>query len=176
MGRSVSYPTHATWVLYTHLDSDDRQVFVCRKCDHEHYEMECEPAECAECGNVGFTSYPEFDAELQWECFMDNLTSEFKKAFPSLKDCDLWLDREDHAVLENAHAWIGVSEYCGMVSVWCVHKEHDDYQFNEEGLHAQWARSVEAKAKRTLERFAERLVPICQWLYERAMPETRRAA
>jgi len=185
MGRSVSHPTHATWVLYTHLDSDDRQVFVCRKCAHTHYDLDEEPSECAECGNIGFTAYPEYDSELQWEDFMGNLTSEFKKAFPSLKDCNEWLDREDHAVLENDHAWIGVSEYCGMVSIWCVSKEYEDIRYNkagyrywcnENGLREQWCKAIEEKAKRVLDGFAERFVPIGQWIYERATPEVRRVA
>jgi len=146
MGRSVSYP---------------------------HLGLEFEPEECAECGNVGFSYYAEWDAGLEWEYFIDELTSGFQKAFPSLKECDQWLDREDHAILENGHVWIGVSEYEGTVSVWCVPKGYDNIwyikgcrtmckldSYSEDGLHAQWAKSVEAKAIRVLESFVDRLVPI----------------
>ena len=30
---------------------------------------------------------------------------------------------EDHAILENGHCYIGVSEYCGLVSIWLVPKD-----------------------------------------------------
>jgi len=187
MGRSVSYPTCAAWVLYTRLEYNDRQVYVCRKCDHEHYELEFEPEECTECGNVGFSLRPEYDDELAWEYFIDDLTLAFKKAFPSLKECDQWLNEEDHVILENGHVWIGVSEYEGMVSVWCVPKGYNNIwyikgyskmckldSYSEDGLHAQWAKSVEAKAIRVFESFAERLVPatINHYIFARAKMES----
>lgn len=43
--------------------------------------------------------------------------------WPSFLKCDKWLGREDHAVLENSLAYIGVSEYCGLVSIWLAPKD-----------------------------------------------------
>ena len=42
--------------------------------------------------------------------------------WPSFTKCDQWLDREDHAIMENNLSYIGVSEYCGWVALWIVPK------------------------------------------------------
>lgn len=43
--------------------------------------------------------------------------------YPSLTRCNLWLDREDRAVLMNGHAYIVVSEYNGLVALSVVAKQ-----------------------------------------------------
>jgi hypothetical protein len=53
------------------------------------------------------------------------------KGFPSLEPRDHWLDREDHAVLENSHAVVTVSEYCGLVAVCLVPKEESDFGYDQ---------------------------------------------
>lgn len=159
MGRSVSYATGSKWVLYAHLDRDEGRIFACRKCGHEHERDDAtEPDECEECGNVGFTCHERYPDWLVWDDFLGNLRATFKAAFRSLEACEEWLDREDRAVLENRHVWIGVSEYCGLVSVWCKPKDGDwrnDYQTSPLALH--WAESIEAKAARLLDGFTTRL-------------------
>lgn len=95
---------------------------------------------------------------IAWDDFIGNLRAAFMRAFPSLSECDRWLDREDHAILENCHAYIGVSEYCGLVSVWCVPKERGWWQdASVSALREQWAASIERKATRVLESVAPRL-------------------
>lgn len=76
-----------------------------------------------------------------------------KQAFPSLSECDKWLGREDHAILENAHVYIGISEYCGLVSVWCTLKaDHDGYwHASPRNLAAQWAQQIKPKVEKALD-------------------------
>lgn len=62
-----------------------------------------------------------------------------KTFWPSLRTCDEWLDREDHAILENAVAYVGVSEYCGLVAVWILPKCDANGHNN---LGEQWAINI----------------------------------
>jgi hypothetical protein len=75
---------------------------------------------------VCFTTFEPEDTTgettFEWEWFVENIQVKAQSAWPSMEPCDKWLDREDHAILENAHAYIGVSEYCGVVSIWLVSK------------------------------------------------------
>ena len=74
---------------------------------------------------VCFTTFDPFDhtnAVDEWEQYVENLRVKAQRTWPSMGACDIWLDREDNAILENAHAYIGVSEYCGVVSIWLVSK------------------------------------------------------
>jgi len=63
------------------------------------------------------------------------------KGFASFKECDRWLDREDHAVLENGHAVVTVSEYNGIVAVCLVPKGEDElgYDYGRIALAEAWA-------------------------------------
>jgi len=66
------------------------------------------------------------DQQLEWEALVQYEKERVQKYWPSFQDCDKWLDREDHAVLENAFAYFGISEYCGCVSLWLVPKDQCD--------------------------------------------------
>jgi hypothetical protein len=78
---------------------------------------------------------PEADFFDDWaEC-----EAEYVKSFwQSFEACDKWLGREDHALMENTFCYFGVSEYCGLASLWLVLKE--DYQGHP--LAEQWAKRV----------------------------------
>lgn len=69
--------------------------------------------------------------------------------WPSLEECDQWLGREDHAILENCHCYVGVSEYCGMVAYWIVAKDDDERR----GLHEAWCRKIAAKFEQTFGKY-----------------------
>lgn len=99
-----------------------------------------------------------YPPELAWDDFTVELLGRFKHAFPSLVECNKWIGREDRALLENGHAFIGVSEYCGLVSVWCVPKE--DLYGNDSALAQRWAESIEAKAAKILAEFSDPLVKV----------------
>ncbi len=94
MGRSVSYPGGYSVVTFK-----------------EWFKPELEPGE----------NYREPEPE-DFDYFLEDLTEYAPTLWPSLGPCDVWLGNENHAVLENAHAYIGVSEYCGLASLWIVPK------------------------------------------------------
>jgi hypothetical protein len=113
MSRSVSTPRNATSVVYLHNPQGDQ-----------------------DCGN-------------DWEDFLLDLRQVLSgiagapggKGFPSLEECDIWLGREDHAVMENRHAYVTVSEYNGVVAVCLVPKNHI-YSDEPIPLAANWCAKV----------------------------------
>ena len=72
----------------------------------------------------------EFDAQDEFDCMVEYITDTAKTLWPSFDKADKWLGREDHAILENRHAYIGISEYCGLVSVWLVPKDENNLSNN----------------------------------------------
>jgi len=97
---------------------------------------------------VVFKDASYIEDEFEWEYFVDDLKEMAVNAFPSLTECDEWLGREDHAILENNFAYFGLSEYCGLVSVWFVLKDFDTYYEDEqrlENLSENWLSTIEDK-------------------------------
>lgn len=120
MSRSVSVASGAVAVAYASLEP----VLV----DEESNE------------------YREFDSD-DFSFAVGDFQSYLSSLYPSLSACDSWLGRgnsEDHALLENKHCFVGVSEYNGLVSVWIVPKEDDGYSSDKylTGLSAHWCRQV----------------------------------
>jgi hypothetical protein len=89
----------------------------------------------------------------EYDDLIDWIRETGAESWPSLYECDRWLDREDRAILENGHCFIGASEYCGFVSVWIVPKESDGWgRADTSGLAAAW---IERIAPRFRELFGE---------------------
>lgn len=118
---------------------------------------------CASGAVWRFYLYPQRDGKTSsdfgqmqqdWEDWLDNLKEVLTCKFKSLRQCDRWLDREGHAILENGHAYIGVSEYCGMVCLWCVPKGNANIGWGREheqaGLHVSWCCQVEDEVGKLL--------------------------
>lgn len=101
MGRSVLTATNATTTLYfdASLDPDDYDGFA--------------EADLA--------------AQWAWDDFVGNLTSTVPAYFPSMGPEDTWENQEIHYILGNDLCKIGVSEYCGIVSVSIVPKNQCEY-------------------------------------------------
>jgi len=74
---------------------------------------------------VTYVDISEIDNEdaFEFDHYIDDLTWQLKNKMPSLQECDKWLDREDRAILENSFAYIGISTYGGIMSLWVVPKE-----------------------------------------------------
>jgi hypothetical protein len=75
---------------------------------------------------VAYRTWEPEDEDLldwEWQDLLDWIKEAAQAQWPSLTECDKWLGREDRAVLENCHCYIGVSEYCGLVAVWLVDKD-----------------------------------------------------
>jgi hypothetical protein len=94
-----------------------------------------------------FEAEDEFDAEFEFEYLIDWVRETAKEAWPSMVECDEWVGREDHAILSNDLAYIGLSEYCGLVSIWLVDREdrYDGYDQGESNLCKPWCAQIERK-------------------------------
>jgi hypothetical protein len=121
MGRSVSRPSGSI-VCYDDV-SKLGYVKICPECDCTSYDNVCD-----NCGHdissVDF-AYDEGQADCDFEWYIENLTESLIKKYPTLSSCDKWLDREDHAILENDKSYVGISEYCGLLSIWMVAKDDE---------------------------------------------------
>ncbi len=146
MGRSVSTPSGASVVVRAWTNHD---AYYCRTCAHcREEETHAEAGEtCARCEAKGRIADIQFDGDVaheNWNDDLANLTALLRKAFPSLEECDKWLDREDHAFLSNRHAYVGISEYCGLVAVWIV--PTGTFEYDDPPATAQhWAAQVERR-------------------------------
>lgn len=132
MGRSVSYPSGYSVVTFKIWFKPE---------PHDCGEEGCEE----DCDRQG--EMPEAD-EQDWDMFIEDLTEYAPTLWPSLSKCDNWIGREDHAILENAHCYIGISEYCGIASLWIVPKV-DDWTGEPSGLAARWCDQIADKFVRT---------------------------
>ena len=81
---------------------------------------------------------PSWDCQGEWEDLVDGFRDQVAELFPSMERADKWLGREDHAVMANRHAWVGVSEYCGLVAFWIVPKDDTGH----EALSERWVAQV----------------------------------
>lgn len=90
MGRSVSYLNNAEVVLYFPFEN----------------------------GTEENGEYDEFLASELWDEMVLALQCEIKKRLPSYYEVkDKWGNRETRIILENNLCSIGISEYCGLVSL-----------------------------------------------------------
>lgn len=89
MGRSVNYLDNAEVVLFFPFENDKNEA-------------------------------GEYDADLAsifWDDMIVNLTYTIKAKLPSYSITDKWGNRETRIILENNLCSIGISEYCGLVSL-----------------------------------------------------------
>ena len=94
---------------------------------------------------VCYNDVSDFEDSWEWDDFIEYIKESAKSAFPSLDDCAQWLGREDHAILENSHCFIGISEYCGLAAIWLVPKDSGD----RPELAESWCAQVTPKFNKT---------------------------
>lgn len=87
------------------------------------------------CTSVCFKDITDIEEQDDFEFFVDDLRYQAKSLAPSLHDCDRWVGREDHAILQNDHVLIGVSTYCGLAAIWMKAKDDNEHA----GLSEAWA-------------------------------------
>ena len=138
MGRSVSTPTNALLTCYRTLDPV--LTATCDVCDADH---SCYASDVAQhdslqhcCGPALDYAHDEEDSWLEWENLIEDLIETCTSHWPSFYKIDEWLDREDHAWLENGLVKVGVSEYCGLVAIWIVPQE------GQESLAERWVNQI----------------------------------
>lgn len=120
MSRGVSYATGSVWKFYLYSERD------------------------------GETASDFGDMQEYWDDFVEGLQWVLESKFKSLSKCCKWLGREDRAILENGHAYIGISEYCGTVCLWCVPKEWDGYRPGHQAIHDHWCSQIEGTVGKAL--------------------------
>lgn len=120
MSRGVSYATGSVWKFYLYPKRE------------------------------GETGEDFGQMQEEWEDWVDWLKELLTSKFKSLMPCDKFLGREDHAILENQHAYIGISEYCGTVCLWCVPKQWDGYRPDNQAIHDHWCNQIEDKVGKIL--------------------------
>lgn len=167
MGRSVSTPNNTAAVVYGTL----RSGHECLACNNDFHEparkatslddgySEDEQRVCPHCGS---TDFQQIDEQWEFDLLLDDLRYVMRDAFPSLDTCDEWIDREDHAVLENRYCHIGVSEYCGLVAVWVSEKDGPWYgDAGWEALRDHWLRLITPRFRKAASSlFADPLVKV----------------
>jgi hypothetical protein len=161
MGRSVSYATGSKHIAYSHLSIDTYYCSHCGETFNEYDTRDAQPGEygydsgqpseeqaavdcCPHC-KAHEDDCSTQDQQSEWDYHVDDFRSMMKQAFPSLEDCDEWVGREDHALLCNRHCYIGVSEYCGLVSMWVKPKDDDWRDDDKAGLRDRWIDQIERK-------------------------------
>lgn len=120
MGRSVCYLSRAIHVTYINRQDD-------------------EPDET--------TDY--YIAQENWQWFKDGLVETIQEVCPSLDEGKRWDGRETLIFLENDHAELGLSEYCGLVSVSI--RVHEGY-YTKENLAQHWINQVWPKILTALDK------------------------
>lgn len=68
--------------------------------------------------------------EVHWDDFKTAMVETFMQ-FPSVEETDEWIGRENHVLAKNRLAKFGISEYCGLVSVWAVPNEETYNQYGD---------------------------------------------
>lgn len=151
MGRSVSTPSGAAVTVYASTSSS----YYCRTCAHcreAEPEVDSYDADCPRCIAANRIPDIQFDdgtTRINWECDMESLSSALRAAFPSLREADRWMGREDHVVLENSLAAITVSEYCGLVAVCLVPERRDSYETRDDDpLSLRWIAAIERRFRK----------------------------
>lgn len=92
------------------------------------------------------TTDDEYIDQVNFDDCVENLEWSLMKAFPSLYESGKWIGREDRALVENDLVYIGLSEYCGVVSVWVKPKD-DDYRSYVRSFGSRFAHQIENKLK-----------------------------
>ena len=79
--------------------------------------------------------FDEFESRCNFEWAIDWFKSSFKRLFASFKDCDRWIDRTEHAIMENALFYIAIEDNEWSVAVKLIQKE--DWYLSLDGLQAK---------------------------------------
>lgn len=86
----------------------------------------------------------EYVDQYRFDDCVNELSHLLIKQFPSLYESEEYIGREDRAFVENDLVYIGLSEYCGIISVWVKPKD----QYYDFGC--RFARQIENKLKQII--------------------------
>lgn len=96
----------------------------------------------------------EYINRQNWDDIKENLISEIKAKLPSYYEVDKWGNRETRIILENNLCSIGISEYCGLVSLSVAPRSETNYYGSEgqykENFAIHHARQIEGTLEKVL--------------------------
>lgn len=104
--------------------------------------------------NAVAVAYNELDIEYNDPWSFEDYVEWFREGcfdlWPSLLPASYWIGRELKVLAVNAHAQIGLSEYCGLVALWVVPQDDDQwYGLDRNGLHQHWCQQIAPKFVKT---------------------------
>lgn len=103
---------------------------------YHRYNKEDEAMEMAMLGDLDVSDfsdgweYDESESYWIWQATLADLKHGLKQRFKSLIDCDEWVSREEHAILENALFYIVVQDNQWSMAVKLIQKEDDYMDFS----------------------------------------------
>lgn len=127
MGRSVDYLSRALGVSYFTIDPTNENGKVIA-IDENDEEYERDPTDD--------------DWSWEFECLESNILSVLEDKYPSLSrpSKPYWDGNETKILLVNEHCEIGISEYCGLVSI-SIRVNENDYNIHP-GISETWVEKV----------------------------------
>lgn len=100
---------------------------------------------------VCYRDVSDFEVQYEWEEFIFWVRECAQECWKSLYETDKWIGSEDNAILENQHCHIGVSEYCGLASIWLLPRDDN----GSPDLASFWCSQIEEKFKRLFGEYAK---------------------
>lgn len=135
MGRSVMTIPDAVAVAYQSFGPDEDYY-------REIYE---EDGDYDEFQTWMWNQWNYGDAEFEWDALVDGIKDAATEAWPSMEEADEWLG-EVHVIAKNAHAVLGVAEYCGLVSISLApNYDRDTYWRDDDALKQHWQEQISEK-------------------------------
>lgn len=83
-----------------------------------------------------FDCEDEYDSQYEWDNFVECIQDMLKEKYKSFDECDRWMHREEHIILESQVAEVSISEYCGLVAICLAPRDPDN------ALHLGWCGQV----------------------------------
>lgn len=102
--------------------------------------------------------------------FFENVKAEMQDKYPSLDTCERWDGDETRIFLESSLVEIGISEYCGLIS---ISVRANEYSGANESLAENWINKTEKGIQKICANYSETLKKVGTFyngesLYEKA--------
>lgn len=150
MGRSVSHVPDADVVAYDTFEPDE--AFYLQQWREKPADERREIAQSRADFDIWMLEQFRWDAEYEWEAYVEWISTHARELWPSLEEVDDWIG-ENHVILANAHSIVAVSEYCGAVSISLAPRYDRDTYWRDSGqlyaLGSRWRASIAERFEST---------------------------
>jgi hypothetical protein len=138
MGRSVSTISDATVVAYREFGPDESYY---RQGWDEYAEAGWVDPETDSFEDWMWDQWNDGDAANEWDGILSWVRDYLAELWPSLREAEGWVGNEVHVIAENSHTVVGISEYCGLISISLAPR----YDRDDNALGEQWRKSISDK-------------------------------